>query len=161
MKVRRLNEALAQPFRRTAGPMATQDSRQVGTLDTSAGSTQNAGPVLDTVVSNSALRLDKVHEQDPRFGPPSSLLPPWDIDLDLNPSEDEDTQAPSTRLAMPQDATQSGLPSRQRVASPDWDIDWTKETENDSSELVVEQAHVVATPARKKQRTNPFSPTPL
>ncbi len=119
-------------------------------------------PVPNTDISSNALLPDETREQDPRLGPPRSLSPLWDIELDLNPSEDESSQPPSGKPTIPEDIAQSALPSRERVPSPDWDIDWTEEAENDSSDLVVGQEEdAIAMPARKKRRTNPFSSTPL
>jgi len=157
VKVRRLNEALVQPFRRTA----TREPREAVTQGSGEGMSNSIVPVSDINASNNALQPDRMREQELRL---ASLSPLRDIELDLNPSEDEDesSQSPSKKPTVRGDNPQSASPLRERIPSPDWDIDWTKEGENNSSDSVVGQEDgIITTPARKKKRTNPFSSTPL
>ncbi|KAF8332694.1 restriction endonuclease type II-like protein [Cantharellus anzutake] len=146
VKVRRLNEALAQPFRRTAGSSARHSGEDQG------GSSLPSSAVPRVLDSNAPGRPDvQPAEQDSRLRPPRSPSPPWDIDLDLNPSEDE-----------PDSHRFSGANTlRQREPSPDWEIDWSKEEGAAEQSNYIEQEETTSPPERKKRCTNPFSSTPL
>jgi DNA excision repair protein ERCC-1 len=128
IKVRRLNEAFNEPFRKPRVSGSTKGKEK-------APSSHFKIPATTTKTSNVVVSSPKT--MAPSSGPSRprrSPSPPWDIDLDLNPDDDE-IPAVARRPAPPpweiEDDSDADVPvapktkiSRlPREPSPDWDLD--------------------------------------